>query len=339
VRLIPRRAAALGLAVAMAALTAPVVSAGVPTAPPTVAQDDSYLTDEDVPIEVAAPEGVLANDPPGACVISISATATMGTVTMDADGAFTYTPPANFNGQTAFLYEISNAGPCEPDQVTDSEAVVTITVNPVNDAPTAAADSFQVLKDRTLNVGVPGVLLNDHDVDDDSLTAVKVTNPTHGVVTLAADGSFSYTPATGYTGPDAFSYRASDGTDASPTRVVSLTVTAVPVVPTPTPVPTPTAAPTPTPEITAEPSPSVEPSPSGEPSPSPADTASPSPGASATPAPTPVPGETTDGGGISLPVLLVILLLVLLLGFGAALYGPRWLAAQRGEPIDDEDGP
>ena len=204
-----------------------------------------------------------------------------------------------------------------------------------NDAPTAAADSFIVLKDRTLNVGVPGVLVNDDDIDNDTLSAVKVTNPAHGVLVLASDGSFSYTPANGYTGPDAFSYRASDGSLSSPTRVVSLTVTAVPPVPTPTPPPTPTPAPTPSPEPTvAEPSPSAEPSQSAEPSTS--ASASLAPSASPTPDAGSEPGAVTHRrrGGISLPVLLVIVLLVLLIGFGAALYLPKWLAARRADPFD-----
>lgn len=341
-RLSLRRGAALGLAVALTVLAAPLGAAAVETAPPsppTQATADAYETDEDTPLSILAP-GVLENDPPDACVLGIAPDGPAGLsggVTMNQDGSFTYTPFADFNGTTSFVYRIANVGPCA-DQVADSEAKVTITVKPVNDAPTATADNFQVLKDRTLNVGVPGVLLNDDDVDGDTLTAVRVTNAAHGVVILAADGSFSYTPASGYTGPDAFSYRARDGSGAeSPIRVVTFSVTAVPVVPTPTPVPTPTAPPTP--EITAEPSPSVESSASGEPSPSPVETASPSPAASATPAPTPVLGETADTGGVSLPVLLVIVLLVLLVGFGAALYGPRWLAAQRGDPVDDEDGP
>ena len=59
------------------------------------------------------------------------------------------------------------------------------------------------------------MLANDTDPNGDALTAVLVTNPAHGTLTLNADGSFTYTPAGDYTGPDSFTYRASDGTPTS----------------------------------------------------------------------------------------------------------------------------
>ena len=63
-----------------------------------------------------------------------------------------------------------------------------------------------------LTVAAPGVLGNDADPDGDPLTAVLVTGPSHGTLTLNANGSFTYTPAADFTGSDSFSYRASDGT-------------------------------------------------------------------------------------------------------------------------------
>lgn len=330
------------MALAVALGPAHLALAGVLVTPaPPAAVADAYSATEDQVLQVDAP-GVMANDNPelASCVIAVASPGLIGTVDLNPSGSFTYKPPANFHGETSFDYGFVIVGPCGEGVVADSPATVTITVAAVNDAPTAGADSFIVLKDRTLIVGAPGVLINDHDIDGDSLTAVTVTSPAHGMVFLLPDGSFSYTPASGYTGPDAFSYKASDGTATSPTRVVTLTVTAIPPVPTPTPIPTPiptpTAAPTPTPEITADPTPSEEPSPSLEPSASPVETVAPTAAASATPAPTAIPSKTAGGGGVSLPVLLVIVLLVLLVGFGAALYGPRWLAAQRGEPTDDD---
>jgi hypothetical protein len=65
-----------------------------------------------------------------------------------------------------------------------------------------------------------------------------VTNPTHGSLTLNPNGGFSYTPATGYAGPDPFTYRSSDGTAQSPVATVSITVTPTACVPRPKVVPT-----------------------------------------------------------------------------------------------------
>ena len=56
------------------------------------------------------------------------------------------------------------------------------------------------------------MLANDTDVDGDALTAVLVTGPAHGTLTLNADGSFTYTPDANYNGADSFTYSANDGT-------------------------------------------------------------------------------------------------------------------------------
>jgi hypothetical protein len=58
------------------------------------------------------------------------------------------------------------------------------------------------------------------------LTAIKVTDPVHGTVTLNADGSFSYLPPSGYTGTDTFTYKASDGQLYSNIATVTITITA-----------------------------------------------------------------------------------------------------------------
>ena len=89
---------------------------------------------------------------------------------------------------------------------------MTITVTAVNDAPAAADDAYSTTEDTPLTVAAPGVLANDTDPDGDPLTAVLVTGPSHGTLTLNANGSFTYTPAANYNGPDSFTYRASDGT-------------------------------------------------------------------------------------------------------------------------------
>src|SRR5207237_1047030 len=83
------------------------------------------------------------------------------------------------------------------------------------DAPVAANDSYSISEDTLLTVAAPGVLGNDTDVDGDAKTAVLVSGPSHGTLTLNADGSFSYTPAANYNGPDGFTYKANHGTVAS----------------------------------------------------------------------------------------------------------------------------
>ena len=99
-----------------------------------------------------------------------------------------------------------------------------------NQAPTAVADSYSTDEDTPLNVAAPGVLANDSDPDTgDTLTAVLVSGPSHAAsFALNANGSFSYTPAANYNGPDSFSYMARDSHNAESSPVtVSITVNAV----------------------------------------------------------------------------------------------------------------
>jgi hypothetical protein len=330
----PTLAIALGLGLATLG-----PGAGIALAAATPS-NDSYGTAEDTDLVVGAP-GVLANDGAPAdgmilCVGAVDTTGLTGALDWHGDGSFTYSPAANFHGDgsgntfTYTVYEVAAEAPCTG--AAGSTATAEIAVTAVNDAPTAKADSFTGLKDLTLNIAAPGVLANDGDIDGDLITAVNVSAPTHGVVVLGADGSFSYTPATGYVGPDAFSYRATDGTSNSPIRVVSITVKAVPTpTPSPTPGPTPTPPPSPTPEPTATP----EAAPSDTPEPSATAEALPTfavttAAPSATPSASFAAEPAARSGGLSLPVLLVLVLFAVLVIIGAAFAIPRWINQQRG---------
>src|SRR5213075_1478846 len=107
----------------------------------------------------------------------------------------------------SFTYSISdgNGG--------SDTATVNVTVQNVNDPPVANGNSYTINQDTVLNVAAPGVLGNDTDIDGDALTANLVSGASHGNVVLAANGSFTYTPAPSFAGSDSFTYRAFDGTD------------------------------------------------------------------------------------------------------------------------------
>jgi VCBS repeat-containing protein len=96
---------------------------------------------------------------------------------------------------------------------------------PPNQPPTAVGDSYVAAQDGVLALAAPGVLGNDSDPNGDALTAVLDATVTHGTLVLAADGSFTYTPTAGYSGPDSFTYHVSDGTTFSSTATVTITVT------------------------------------------------------------------------------------------------------------------
>ena len=188
-----------------------------------VAVADNYSMNEDGTLNITVP-GVLGNDTDvdGDALTAVLVTGVShGHLTLNPNGSFTYTPNANYNGTDSFTYQ-ANDGTANSTSVT-----VTITVNAVNDAPVAVADSYSMNEDGTLNITVPGVLGNDTDVDGDALTAVLVTGVSHGQLTLNPNGSFTYVPNTDYNGTDSFTYKANDGTANSTPVTVTITVNAV----------------------------------------------------------------------------------------------------------------
>jgi len=97
--------------------------------------------------------------------------------------------------------------------------------DPNSFAPVANNDSYSTNQNTPLTVLGAGVLTNDTDADNNSLTAVIVSNPSHAAsFTLNSNGSFSYTPVTIYVGPDSFTYRANDGAKNSNVATVTITV-------------------------------------------------------------------------------------------------------------------
>lgn len=106
-----------------------------------------------------------------------------------------------------------------------------VLVASVNSAPVAIADAYSTAAGSALNVAAPGVLANDQDAQGDVMAAQLASAPAHGVLTLAADGSFRFVPAAGYAGTDSFSYRASDGKLAGNLATVTINVVAPPPAP------------------------------------------------------------------------------------------------------------
>jgi hypothetical protein len=151
-------------------------------------------------------------------------------MTLTPDGAFTYTPTGNFNGTDSFTYRANDG------RADSNLATVSLAVTPVNDAPVTVSDGYTTAEDTPLTIAAAqGVLANDTDVDGDPLTAVLVSGPTHGSLTLGTDGAFTYTSALHFNGSDSFSYMANDGTVDSNLAIVTLTITPVNDAPVATP--------------------------------------------------------------------------------------------------------
>ena len=196
-----------------------------------VAVNDSYITNEDTTLTISTTAtGIISNlagrdsdidgDPLTATLVTGPG---HGTLTLNANGTFTYTPNANYNGPDSFTYKVNDGS------LDSNIATVSITVSAVNDAPVAVNDSYTTNEDTTLikSTLVTGIVGNDSDVEGSALTATLVAGPTHGTLTLNANGTFTYTPNANYNGPDSFTYKVNDGSLDSNIATVSITVAPV----------------------------------------------------------------------------------------------------------------
>jgi hypothetical protein len=180
------------------------------------AVNDSASTNEDaaVTIAVRANDTDVENDAFSVTAVTQGAN---GNVAINPDGTVTYTPNANFNGADAFTYTVSD-GTGGSDTAT-----VSVTVHPVNDAPDAVDDTASTDEDTAVTISV---LVNDVDVDGDTLTILGIGQGANGSVAVSGS-NLIYTPNANFQGTDSFTYMADDDKDGFDTATVTVTVNAV----------------------------------------------------------------------------------------------------------------
>ncbi len=182
--------------------------------------DDTGVVQEDASIS-----GNLKNndtDPDGDNFVLTSTPITQpanGSLFILSSGFYAYTPNPDFNGTDSFEYEICDDG----NPVLCAIATVNITINPVNDAPTAVADALYTTTDSIL---IANVLTNDSDIDGDMLSAntTIVSNPVNGTVSIQANGDITYQSNSGYSGIDAFDYEVCDPSGLCSTTTVTVII-------------------------------------------------------------------------------------------------------------------
>jgi len=185
----------------------------VPVNDAPAANEQNVVAVEDTAIGVS----LGASDVDGDALVYSYTLPTHGTLS-GTGSEVVYQPVPNFNGTDSFTFTVDdgNGGM--------SSATVNITVNSVNDAPTAASQNLSVSEDAAV-----GITLNASDVDGDVLT-YSYTQPTHGTVTGTGNTAI-YLPAANYNGPDSFTFMVDDGNGSTATATVNITVTPVNDVP------------------------------------------------------------------------------------------------------------
>ncbi|MCL4744531.1 MAG: tandem-95 repeat protein [Burkholderiaceae bacterium] len=177
-----------------------------------VAAPDAYSTSENGPVS----GNVLDNDsdPDGQVLLATLASSPVnGSVSLQANGQFTYTPKAGFSGNDVFGYRAS-------DGSLSTTALVSVVVAAVNEAPIAQGATITVAEDASRSGTLPVAV----DPDGDALTYALASAAQHGVAAVGTNGTYTYTPRANYNGNDSFVYRVSDGIlSSSATIAVNVT--------------------------------------------------------------------------------------------------------------------
>ncbi|MBP7074018.1 MAG: tandem-95 repeat protein [Rhabdochlamydiaceae bacterium] len=189
-----------------------------PKSPAPIANDDAYTTVVNTTLNVCAP-GVLGNDSGTAIFVFAYDTTTTqgGSISMSPNGSFSYVPPTDFSGSGSnvdtFTYTIHD---CEGRSA--GPVTVRLTVTPL-----AMNDSGQVAANTPLNQ-LTSVFANDHGSGPFLLASYTQPTQMGSTVTVNADGTYTYTPATQFSGTDTFTYTAQDTSGQQTTAVVTIDV-------------------------------------------------------------------------------------------------------------------
>ena len=183
------------------------------SAPAVDAVRDAFTTN----INTAVTGNALSNDSPttGLTVKTSSlGTPLHGSISMSSTGVFTYTPSTGYVGKDSVEYEACNAS-----SVCDKAFIV---INITGPNPVAVRDPYSL----TVNASVSGnILTNDTPTGGLTVKIVPFPTPLHGSLTLSTNGTFTYTPQTGYVGKDSVQYQACNGNNICSTAYVVFTIT------------------------------------------------------------------------------------------------------------------
>jgi len=180
-----------------------------------VATAGDVSTSEDVPVDGS----IVMSDPDVGDVLqaTLGTDATNGSVIVNLDGTFTYTPDANYAGPDNFTIVVT-----DQDGLSDT-VTVNVTVAPFNDAPVGTTAPLSTLEDNQVS---GTITMTDPDAGD-MVQASLVTVPANGQAIVNPDGTFTYTPNAEFSGDDSFTAMVTDSDGLFDTVTVNVTVSPV----------------------------------------------------------------------------------------------------------------
>ena len=187
---------------------------------PPVLSDDSITTEEDTSVNITLNVEDLDDTEFTYVIVSDVSNGSLSIT----NNVATYSPLENFNGTDSFTLTANDG------EATSGLATISITVTTVNDAPVAIADTATVDEGNTsttLENGETSLLHNDTDAENNPLTAILVSDPIYGALTLNSDGTFSYEHDGSDIASDYFTYKVNDGELDSNTATVSIIINTV----------------------------------------------------------------------------------------------------------------
>ena len=178
-----------------------------------VAVNDAATTSEDTVLNATVANDYDVDD--NQIFYSLISSPMQGTISMSANGSYTYTPAPNFNGMDMITYSV-----CDDENACDA-GVLTIEVQPVNDEPTAVNDYNVTYVNSALGGNVAN---NDYDGDGDALTYSIITTALNGTFNMSSSGSYTYTPSLDYVGTDFIVYAGCDPSNLCAQATLQLTI-------------------------------------------------------------------------------------------------------------------
>jgi VCBS repeat-containing protein len=176
--------------------------------------EDTNSTQVITSITDAEPNALTFSTPGGNSIAGLS---------INSNGTYTYTAPANYNGTQTI-----NLQGCDPQGLCAS-TTFTLVVNAVNDLPIASADSFTINEDQTLT---GNLAIGEYDIEGNSLSYTALQQPSNGTLDLNANGQFIYTPNPNWGGNETISIHVCDQQNGCTLTPLTITVNSVNDVPT-----------------------------------------------------------------------------------------------------------